>query len=127
MTPQGENKNLCSATAPQDWGISPPCLSFPCSQAPRKDELHQRGVTSATLCLLPLLSLLQPGEKSIASRARRALAPKRVFIFQPALTLALLPPASNTVFMFRFLGNKRLVTMRRATAERLVKFVTHML
>lgn len=124
MTQQGENKNLCSATAPQSQGISPPCLSFPHSQVPRTDELHQRGVTSATLCLLPLL---QPGDKSIASRARQASAPKRIFIFQPALTLALLPPACSTVFMFRFLGNKRLVTMRRATAERLVEFVTHML
>lgn len=41
--------------------------------------------------------------------------------------LALLLPASSSVFMFCFLGNKRLVTMRRATAQRLVKFVTHML
>lgn len=120
------NKNLCSSTAPQGWGTSPPCLSFPCSQAQRKVSFTS-AAWHPPLCLLPLFPLLQPGDKSTASQARQTSVPKHILIFQPAPTLALLPPASSTVFMFHFPGNKRLVTMRRATAERLVKFVTHML
>lgn len=121
-----EQKSLLFNSSP-GLGHVPSVPQFPLQPSTVQSELHQRSVASTTLPPPPLFPLLQPGDKSTTSQARQTSVPRHILIFQPAPTLALLPPASSTVFMFHFPGNKRLVTMRRATAERLVKFVTHML